>query len=191
MARRTAGEVDPQVFAERFGDRLAGLAASQDLLVKSDWKGVDLADLVRTQLAHFRDLIERRATLDGPSVRLRPAAAQNIGMALRELVTNAAKYGALAVAEGSVRIEWDVFGQGQNARFRMRWREQGGPAVTPPHTRGFGHTVMVEMVERALDAKVRLEYPPSGVIWELVAPTEWTLETSGAEPANRDAESAT
>src|SRR5258705_6989666 len=57
MARHTAGEVDPKVFAERFGERLAGLAASHDLLVKSDWRGVDIARLQRSQLAHFGDFV--------------------------------------------------------------------------------------------------------------------------------------
>jgi two-component sensor histidine kinase len=184
MARRTAGEGDPQAFAERFGDRLAGLATSDDLLVKSDWKGVNIADLVRAQLAHFNDLIGTRISLAGPAVRLRPAAAQNIGMALRELATNAAKYGALSAAEGSVRIEWQVVEQGEHAGLTMRWSEQGGPAVVPPHSRGFGHTVMVDMVKHALNAEVRLDYPPSGVIWELVAPVDWTVDTSGPDAVN-------
>jgi two-component sensor histidine kinase len=177
MARRTAGEVDPQVFVERFNDRLAGLAASHDLLVKSDWKSVDLADLVRSQLAHFSDLIGTRISLAGPATRLQPAAAQNIGMAFRELATNAAKYGALSAAEGSIRIEWDVVGRGEHARFRIRWSEQGGPTVASPQTHGFGHTVMVDMVKHALNADVRLEYLPSGASWELVAPVVWTFDT--------------
>jgi PAS domain S-box-containing protein len=175
MARHTAGKVDPQVFAERFGDRLAGLAASHDLLVKSDWRGVDTADLVRSQLAHFGDLVGTRVTWDGPLLWLRPAAAQTIGMALRELATNAAKYGALSSAEGSIRIEWDIVGSDRDACFRMRWSERGGPVPEPPTKRGFGHTVMVEMIKHALDAGVRLDFPSSGAVWELVAPLEWPL----------------
>jgi two-component sensor histidine kinase/integral membrane sensor domain MASE1 len=181
MARRTAGAGDPQSFTERFGDRLAGLATSDDLLVRSDWRGVDIADLARAQLAHFGDLIGTRIILAGPTVRLRPAAAQNIGMALRELATNAAKYGALSAAEGSVRIEWQLVGQGEHAGLKMRWSEQGGPAVVPPQSHGFGRTVMVEMVKHALNAEVRLDYPPSGAIWELVAPVDWTVDTSGPD----------
>src|SRR5258706_1501539 len=94
MARQTAGEVDPQVFAERFGDRLAGLAASHDLLVKSDWKGVDTADLVRSQLSHFGNLIGTRFTFDGPLLTLRPAAAQKIGCALLDPSSHPANYAA-------------------------------------------------------------------------------------------------
>lgn len=179
MARRTAGEVDAHVFAERFGDRLAGLAASQDLLVKSDWRGAEISDLVRSQLAHFGNLIGTRVTWDGPSLWLRPAAAQNIGMALHELATNAAKYGALSDDKGCVRIEWDIVDAGEQTCFEMRWSERGGPAPEPPKKRGFGHTVMVEMLMRALDAEVRLMYPSSGVVWELAAPLEWVVAGAG------------
>jgi PAS domain S-box-containing protein len=167
MARQTAGEVDPHVFAEHFGDRLAGLAASHDLLVKSDWHGVDTADLVRSQLAHFAHLVGTRVTLEGPPLKLRPAGAQALGMALRELATNAAKYGALSNAAGVIRIAWDIVGSDRGRRFRMRWLERDGPRPRPPTKRGFGHTVMVEMLKQALEAEVRLDYPSSGAIWEL------------------------
>jgi PAS domain S-box-containing protein len=172
MARQTASEADPEVFAEHFGDRLAGLAASHDLLVKSDWHGVDTADLVRSQLAHFGHLVETRVILEGPSLKLRPAAAQALGMALRELATNAAKYGALSNAAGVIRIAWDIVGNDRDTRFRMRWSERGGPRPQQPAKRGFGHTVMVEMLKQALEAEVRLEYPSSGVVWELVVPID-------------------
>ncbi len=176
MARRCATESDPMVFAECFGDRLAGLAASHDLLVNSEWKGVHMNDLVRAQLAHFSDLIGTRIILDGPAVRLRPAAAQNIGMALRELATNAAKYGALSGAEGTVQIWWAIIDTENEKHLKVKWLEQGGPAPEPPKESGFGHTVMVDMVKLALDADVRLEYSRSGVVWELLAAAEWTLD---------------
>ncbi len=176
MARRSSSEGDAVAFAERFGDRIAGLAASHDLLVKSDWKGVDTADLVRTQLAHFSDLIGTRITLEGPELRLRPAAAQNIGMAIRELGTNAAKYGALAGTEGTIEIRWGIIGADENRRIKIRWSELGGPNPEPPKVSGFGHTVMVDMVKRALDADVCLAYPPTGAVWELLAPVKWTVE---------------
>jgi two-component sensor histidine kinase len=175
MARHTAREVDPKVFAEQFGDRLAGLAASHDLLVKSEWRGVDTADLVRSQLAHFGRIVGTRVALDGPRLWLKPSAAQSIGMALHELGTNAAKYGALSGADGSVRVEWNIVGSGRDAHIRMKWSETGGPMPDPSQKRGFGHTVMVDMTKQALDAEVRLEYPSSGAVWELVAPLEWSL----------------
>jgi PAS domain S-box-containing protein len=177
MARHTASEVEPREFAGRFAQRLAGLAASHDLLVKSDWHGVHIADLVSSQLAHFGDVIGVRVFLDGPLLKLRPSAAQTIGMALHELGTNAAKYGALSAPEGIIEISWGVLGSGANARFRIRWSERDGPEPQSPRKGGFGRTVVIDMVKHALDAEVRLEYPPSGAIWELVAPVEWTLQS--------------
>jgi two-component sensor histidine kinase len=176
MARHTAGEVDPKVFAERFSRRLAGLAASHDLFVAAAWRGVDVGDLVRAQLAPFGDLAEIRVALEGPPLGLQPAAAQAMGMALHELAANAAQYGSLSSSLGAVRVQWDIFGAGPDACFSMRWFEYDGPAPKPAPKRGFGHTMMVEMVGRALDANVRLAYSSSGVLWELAAPVAWTLE---------------
>jgi PAS domain S-box-containing protein len=185
MARHSARTADPQGFAERFSRRLAGLAASHDLLVKSAWRGVAIADLVRSQLAHFGDLVGSRVTARGPALRLRPAAAQTVGMALHELATNAAKYGALSNATGSIRFEWGLLGSEGEARIRLRWAEYGGPAPSEVHRRGFGHTVMVEMVERGLDAAVRLGYPSTGAVWECIAPAAWMLDPDPHEPLTR------
>ncbi len=172
VARQTAGEVAPKVFAERFSRRLAGLAASHDLLARNEWRGVDAADLVRSQLAHFGALVGTRVRFAGPRLRLRASAAQSLGMALHELATNAVKYGALSTSEGFVQITWSVVAQGAEACFTMTWSEHGGPAPRPPERRGFGHTVVVQMVEYALEAKVHLEYPLSGLEWRLFAPVE-------------------
>jgi PAS domain S-box-containing protein len=172
LARHTANEVDPQMFAERFGQRLAALAASHDLLVKSDWQGADVADLVRSQLGHLGDLVGTRATFEGASLRLGTAPAQAIGMALHELATNAVKYGALSNDHGRVRIAWHRLANGGAPHVRLVWSEHDGPPIQPPSRRGFGHTVMVGIVEHELDASVRLSYAPSGVVWEMTAPAQ-------------------
>jgi PAS domain S-box-containing protein len=178
VAVLSAREADPGDFAANLSHRITGLAASQDLLIHSEWQGVDVADLVRAQLAPFRDAIDRRILLSGPTVRLGASAAQALGMALHELATNAAKYGALSNGEGVVRIGWNVVAAPDGAAFSMEWREDGGPAVAAPTRKGFGQKVMVEMVQRAVKGDVAIDYPETGLRWTLCAPIEAVAETA-------------
>jgi two-component sensor histidine kinase len=178
---------DPKQFVRQFSDRIVGLAASQDLLIESNWQGVRVADLVRSQLALFRELIGTRIDISGPPVRLQPPAAQAIGMALHELATNASKYGALSDNEGRVSVTWSLEKNGEEPEFRLSWTETGGPPVKTPERRGFGYTIMVAMVEKSLDAEVVVDYVPGGLAWKVRAPARCTYEgpdTSG-RPAKR------
>ncbi len=95
IAHQTATK-NPEDFVERFSERIQALSANQDLLVRNEWNGVEIADLARAQLAHFADLIGSRIAVHGPMLRLKAASAQAIGLALHELATNAGKYGALS-----------------------------------------------------------------------------------------------
>lgn len=170
IAHQTSARGSPRSFAHRFGERLQGLAASHDLLVGNAWEGVDLADLVGSQLSHFRDLVRQRIRFQGPELQLRPAAAQALGMALHELATNAGKYGSLSSSEGSVLIRWAVQGDGGQRDFHMEWRESGGPPVATPIASGFGSKLISHMTEIALQGRARLDYCPEGVIWSIDAP---------------------
>lgn len=181
VANQTARGSSPQDFALRFGERLLGLAASHDLLVHNAWRGVDLYDLVSSQLSHFRDMIGRQIALDGPKLQITAAAAQSLGMALHELTTNAAKHGALSTRKGRLRISWSTEGSGEEAKLHLRWIETDGPPVTPPSARGFGTRVLVEMTQAALQGKVTLDYAREGLRWEVVAPLENLLERPDGE----------
>jgi two-component sensor histidine kinase len=151
------------------------LAANQDLLIESDWRSVDVADLVRAQLMHFAEFFGTRISMDGPSIRLVPGAAQGLGMALHELGTNAAKYGALSDVGGRIAICWRIV-DGPEPRFEMCWREEGGPKVAPPDRRGFGQLVIGPMAEAAVDGKVEIDYGETGVCWTVSAAASDVLE---------------
>jgi PAS domain S-box-containing protein len=165
------GTRSPEDFVERFSERIQALSANQDLLVRNEWQGVDVEDLVRAQLAHFADLIGSRIVLRDPKLSLNPASAQAIGLALHELATNAGKYGALSTDKGRVDICWGTEGD----TFTMSWTERNGPPVTPPLRRGFGTTVMEAMTVRSVGGKVDLDYAPSGLTWRLTCPSASSL----------------
>ncbi len=166
IAQQTSAS-SPKEFVERFSSRVQALAVNQDLLVKSQWSSIEMSDLVRGQLAHFGELVGKRISLEGPSLRMSPEAAQSVGMALHELSTNAVKHGALSRDMGLIKISWRVEG-GQ--RFSIDWTEHGGPAVMAPTHRGFGTTVLTKMVEMGLDGEARIDYGPSGLAWSLDCP---------------------
>jgi PAS domain S-box-containing protein len=174
IAHQTAAR-SPEDFTECFSQRIQALSANQDLLVRDEWKGVDIADLVRAQLAHFADLIGSRIGLRGPKLRLKPASAQAIGLALHELATNAGKYGALSTDAGRVGISWGTVGD----IFTMNWTEREGPPISPPERRGFGTIVMETMAARSVDGKVEINYPRSGVTWRLSCLAANALEARG------------
>ena len=158
-------------FQTRFSQRIAAMARTQDLLVSRNWKGATMADLVRTQLAPFAEDASSRIEASGPPLQLEPTAVHSIALALHELATNAAKYGALSVPDGRVAIDWEIRGAETAAgRFRMRWRESGGPPVTQPVKKGFGHVVIAEMVASSLRGQVTLDYAQEGLLWAIDMP---------------------
>jgi PAS domain S-box-containing protein len=179
VAKHTVAS-QPYDFVQRFSDRLRGLAASQDLLIEGGWRGTDMGALVRSQLAHFVDLIGSRISLSGPQIHLSASAAQSVGMALHELATNAGKYGALSNTAGTVECGWDV----TDSELAISWTERGGPAVATPHRRGFGHTVICSMAQLGLGAKVVLEFEPTGLVWQLRCPREAAIEPREAALAS-------
>jgi PAS domain S-box-containing protein len=171
IARQTATR-NPEDFIERFSERIKALAANQDLLTRNEWKGVDLEELVRAQLAHFADIVGSRIVVHGQKLHLNAGAAQAIGLALHELATNAGKYGALSLDAGSVDVGWQLDGD----VFAMNWTERNGPPVSPPERRGFGSTVVDVMAKRTVGGEVELDYAPSGLAWRLTCPAANALE---------------
>ncbi len=184
MAHQTAAN-SVQDFVVRFSQRIRGLSSSVDLLIKNEWQNVPLGELVRSQLAHFGDLLENRIAVHGPDLRITAAAAQAIGMAVHELATNATKYGALSNATGRVVILWRLErANGSGHRFTMEWKENGGPTVVAPTRRGFGWSVLCQLMKMSLDADVALEYAPTGVVWRLGCPVGRVCEGGAVQTKN-------
>lgn len=178
IARQTTGD-DVADFTSRLTERIAALAASNDLLAASQWRGVDLHELVTAQLSHFAELIASRISLDGPRLTVSPEAAETISMALHELSTNAVKYGALSNAAGTVSLGWSA----DSRSFAMRWQEAGGPLVTAPARKGFGSVAVERLARLRLDAEVRLDFAPTGVVWDMTCPLERVARPDDAPAA--------
>lgn len=154
---------------DAFGSRLINLAAAHDVLTRESWAGANLMDIVADTVAPHAGG-ENRFRIEGEPVRLKASTAVAVAMALHELATNAAKYGALTGEEGHVDILWHLDGEGEDRRLKLFWTESGGPPVTKPTHKGFGS----RMIERALAAELRgtveVAYESSGVICTIDAP---------------------
>jgi len=144
------------------GARIVALAEAHDLLTERSWAGADVADLVARAVAPFPS---GRISLDGPSLDVSPNQALALSLALHELATNAAKYGALSRSEGRVELRWKV----EADRLDLSWRETGGPPVVPPSRRGFGSLLIERALCSDLDGQTRLEFAPEGVRCSITA----------------------
>jgi two-component sensor histidine kinase len=149
---------------------LQALSTSHDILIQEEWQSASLADLVRLQLGPYLDRSETQVSVEGPIVLLRLEAAPNLGFALHELATNAAKYDALSVPEGRVSIAWRWLPEADGDGVELDWIESGGPAVEPPTHRGFGSMVIEHNLARGLDTKVELAFLAKGVQCKILFP---------------------
>lgn len=165
MARRSVSpDLSSSDFVDSFIERLSGLAQSHDLLAREDWRGISMRELVTSQIGHLNSDLSSRLYTNGPDLVLTPVAAQNLGMAVHELSTNAVKYGALSVDGGEVHISWSVFEDDHGRdRLRLSWLERGGPKVVEPTRRGFGRFVIEAIAARVLSGSVDLRFDPEGV----------------------------
>ena len=167
MARRTAATTED--FIPRLEQRIAALAANQDVLVQRNWSAVPLRDLVEAQLM-FLEQAEAQTELNGPDVVIQPGTAEALSMTLHELATNAEKYGAYSVPGGKVRISWDLGGTGKDEEFVLRWTESGGPPVAQNGQPGFGTRIIRDVPSGRLRGEVETEYAPQGFRFTLRCP---------------------
>ena len=177
MANQVARKTDSfDDFCAGFSKRLCAFAETHDLLVMGDWHGADIRDLIRTHLAPFQDVGNNSVVIEGPELKLNPKAAEQIGLALHELGTNAVKHGALSIPTGVVTIRWDLeTGEAHNPDLRITWKEVGGPRVEQPQRQGFGDVVLTEIVPLSLRGKASLAFEREGVSWVLLASSSSVL----------------
>lgn len=173
MVRQTARLcTDTEAFQDELVQRLHAMAASHDLLVAEDWAGASLRELINAVLEPFGGSFVKVVQVEGPDIFLNANAIQNIALALHELATNAAKYGAMSVPTGRVNISWDFEDPDDPAQLSFTWTELGGPPVKRPQRTGFGHVVVDRVIARALEANVSYEFEEPGVVWSISMPTE-------------------
>ena len=176
MASQIARRTDSfESFSRSFGDRLRAFAETNELLVMNNWRGTNIRDFVRSQLLPFATVGEDSIVAEGPDLKLSAKAAQQIGMALHELGTNATKHGALSSAKGMVLINWEIETSGTRQCLRFTWQEIGGPRIEPPRRDGFGKLMITQLVPKTLQGSASLEFEPDGVRWILTAPSASVL----------------
>jgi two-component sensor histidine kinase len=140
------------------------------LLSQKGWRGVGLEALVRSQLAPYA--ADSNIAIHGTDVILTAAAIQAMGMVLHELVTNAAKYGALSVPTGRVTVSWERKPNGHATNVVFAWREFGAPRIAVEPKSGYGTRLIRELVPHELGGTVDLEFAAEGVSCRIEFPLE-------------------
>lgn len=177
IIRETANRSDDkEEFIEQVRERITALSRAHDLLVSSDWSGASLFELVQEHLKPFGH--EERITLSGPLVMLTPNAVQYLGMAIHELGTNSAKYGALSEASGRISVTWEMRSSADEGDgFHLIWDETTAPRQSADEMsrRGFGNVVLQRVAPQSVGGTGVLAREPGHVRWELEAPVKNVL----------------
>jgi two-component sensor histidine kinase len=155
QSARKASSLDG--FLKAFNGRLKAMSSAHDLLSAARWRGATLARIAAAELG---GLAPNQTRWDGPELFLTPRAAAALSLTLHELAVNAVKYGSLSVESGRVEVVWRVAPGGG---FNLEWLETGGPMTSPPEVRGFGMTLIEDVVGRELNGQATVEYKRSGV----------------------------
>lgn len=162
VAQTLRGASDLETARTAINARIISLAAAHDLLTQRSWLGADIVDVVARAVAPFA---VGRVMVDGASLYISPKQTLSMSLALHELGTNAAKYGALSRAEGRVKVFWAA----QDGKLHLNWHESGGPQVLSPGRRGFGSRMIQEGLFRDPGEKSLLEFTPEGVRCSITA----------------------
>jgi two-component sensor histidine kinase len=170
IASQTLRNTDIQTASATLNERLRALANAHDILNKTRWTSASIREVVDNTIAAFP---VERISVTGPALPINPKMALTLSLAVNELATNALKYGALNASDGTVEIQWSLEPSEEDdgkPRLIWRWREQGGPPVSPPTRRGFGRFLIERVFGTDFGGTVKIDYNPDGIECVLNAP---------------------
>jgi two-component sensor histidine kinase len=170
---------DSALYAEAIKGRIRAMATAHNLLAQSRWRGADLLTLMNEELAPYER--EGRVSINGAAVSIAPSVAQNLALALHELATNAAKYGALSHHDGKLSVAWTM----DEEDLSMDWREDCAHAVEPPTTRSFGFKVIDASIKAQLGGRVHREWRDNGLLCRLTLPLHHFKSAPASEAGPR------
>ena len=178
LTRRRAASLED--FAESLTGRILALSATHDLLTGLCWEPAPLRAVITAELAPYTGGRDHVIDVHGPEVALAPQDALSLGLAVHELATNAAKYGALSVVSGQVSVSWEMV---TPALARIVWLEKGGPPVRQQRQRGFGTDLIEKIVAHELGHGIELRFDPAGVRCAMMVPVRLpvTFQMRGAK----------
>lgn len=185
LTRRRATDVDE--FANGLDGRIRALSATHDLLTQSDWGSTPVRAVIDAELLPYAHNDDHAVEMIGPEVELAPNDALSLGLAVHELATNAAKYGALSQPGGKVSVHWRLVSEDL---VRVEWLERGGPPVKQERSRGFGTDLIERIVAHELRHPVELDFDPEGVRCVLLIPvrrpSEFMIRAQRNEPKSAE-----
>ncbi|MBL0404103.1 PAS domain-containing protein [Microvirga aerilata] len=185
IAAMTArSSADPASAWTTFDARIRGMAKTHDLLTETHWVGASLKDILSNELELYQDSMRQRISLRGSPVSLEPRATLALGLAVHELATNAAKYGALSVPQGRLMVKWvNVRIQGL-PHLLIEWVETNGPVVSPPTRQGFGSRLIQRGLAQELGGEIKLNFEPAGLRCVITFPLHRIEETQPSVAAS-------
>lgn len=180
IVRLTRGD-NVKGYIQAVEGRISALARVHTILSLSSWQGAKLGKLVDEELAAYSN--GGQIALSGTELQLQPATAQTLALALHELVTNSAKYGALSTLSGRLSLKWEI----QSGLLKLAWEETGGPPVREPTSRGFGTRSVIASIELQLGGQAEFDWRPEGLLCRLSVPLSPEFAIRQSDPQQNTA----
>jgi len=173
---------DRDVVLETLFDRLIALGNTHQLLAADNWRKTSFLTLIKSELTDVYG--EDKVSLRGPEIMVTPRATLALGMALHEMATNAAKYGALSAETGMIDVRWSRLDEGDGEILRLVWSEKDGPKVTSPENNGFGSTLISSTIKDTLEGQIHIDWEPKGVSYVFQIPFENIIQYDSSVDAH-------